>query len=273
MGSRVALVTGASRGIGKAAAVRLAADGHQVAVNYVRAKDEAEEVVAMIRAGGGSAISLGADVGTEAGVSDLFTGVEEVLGPVEVLVNNAGVGGPIGPIESMSLQGWKDTFEVNVHSAFLCLTHAVPLMKQARRGNIINISSTAGIMGYPLRTPYAAAKWAIIGLTKSLAMELGPVGIRVNAICPGSVDGPRMDHVIAEEAKALGVSEDKVRAGYSRQVSMRCFIRAQDIADTAVFLSSDKARVITGQALSVDGHNETLATIDTSDLSGPEGTP
>jgi NAD(P)-dependent dehydrogenase (short-subunit alcohol dehydrogenase family) len=162
----------------------------------------------------------------------------------------------------MSLRDWKATFEVNVHSAFLCLRRAVPVMKEAKSGCIVNISSTAGLMGYPLRTPYATAKWGVIGLTKSLAMELGPRGIRVNAICPGSVDGLRMDRVIANEAKAVGVEESEVRKGYVRQVSMRTFIDAADIAETAVFLCSDKAARISGQALSVDGHNETLSTVE-----------
>ena len=203
------------------------------------------------------------DISKEAEVDRFFDQVlERFQGRLDVLVNNAGISGPTGLIESMTLKDWKDTFEVNVHSAFLCLRRAVPVMKQARSGSIVNISSTAGLMGYPLRTPYAAAKWGLIGLTKSLAMELGHLGIRVNAICPGSIDGPRMDAVIAREAKALGIDQSEVRRGYLKQNSMRTFINAKDIADTTIFLCSDKAAKISGQALSVDGHNETLATVE-----------
>ncbi|MBT4077479.1 MAG: SDR family oxidoreductase, partial [Gammaproteobacteria bacterium] len=120
-------------------------------------------------------------------------------------------------------------------------------------------SSTAGIMGYPFRSPYAAAKWAIVGICKTLAMELGSAGIRVNAICPGAVEGDRMDRVLANEAKARGISEDEVRASYVTGVSMKTWVSAQDIAASALFLASDAGAKISGQILSVDGNTETLA--------------
>jgi NAD(P)-dependent dehydrogenase (short-subunit alcohol dehydrogenase family) len=134
-----------------------------------------------------------------------------------------------------------------------------PLLKAAGGGSIINIASTAGLMGYPLRTPYAAAKWAVIGLTRSLAIELGPFAIRVNAICPGAVEGARMARVIAAEAAAREVSEEEVRAAYVRTTSMRSFVRAEDIAAMALFLCSDRGASVSGQAIAVDGNTETLS--------------
>ena len=252
------IVTGGGDGIGRAVAEKFLAEGAQVCVcdvnpEHIRRMDQPER--------GMHAIQI--DVSDESDVDRMFDqALDGFGGRLDALVNNAGVSGPTGPIESMSLSDWEHTFEVNVHSAFLCLRRAVPVMKQEKSGTIINISSTAGLMGYPLRTPYAAAKWGLIGLTKSLAMELGPYGIRINAVCPGSVDGPRMDSIIAKEAQALGIDPVKVREGYIRQVSLRTFIDARDIADIVVFLCSDKAEKISGQALSVDGHNETLATVD-----------
>jgi NAD(P)-dependent dehydrogenase (short-subunit alcohol dehydrogenase family) len=133
-------------------------------------------------------------------------------------------------------------------------------MLRERPGSIVNISSTAGIFGYPLRSPYAAAKWAVVGLTKTWAMELGTAGIRVNAICPGSVGGSRMDGVIERESVVLGVSPAKLRSGYENQVSMGSFVDATDVAEAAAFLSSPAARFISGQVLGVDGNTETLRT-------------
>ena len=251
------IVTGASSGIGRAIAESFLREGAWVHVCDIDAARVAEMNRPEQRL-----TATRADVSSENDVDLVFDeALEYFQGRLDAIVNNAGVSGPTGPVESMSLSGWKDTFEVNLHSAFLCLRRAVPIMKRAKSGSIVNISSTAGLMGYPLRTPYAAAKWGLIGLTKSLAMELGPLGIRVNAVCPGSIDGPRMDQVITREAEALGTSPSKVREGYIRQVSMRTFIDVQDIAETVVFLCSDKAARISGQALSVDGNNETLATV------------
>ena len=252
------IVTGGGDGIGRAIAEAFIEAGAEVYICDINADRVAEMNRPEQRLH-----AMQCDVSEETGVDRFFDqALNHFGGQLDVLVNNAGISGPTGPIEAMSLSEWKDTFEVNIHGAFLCLRRAVPVMKQARRGSIINISSTAGLMGYPLRTPYAAAKWGLIGLTKSLAMELGPFGIRVNAICPGPVQGPRMDNVIAKEAEVLGVDESEVRKGYVRQVSMRTFIEAKDIANMVVFLCSDKAAKISGQALSVDGHTETLSTVE-----------
>jgi NAD(P)-dependent dehydrogenase (short-subunit alcohol dehydrogenase family) len=189
----------------------------------------------------------------------MFEALEQAFGGLEVLINNAGIAGPTGPIETLDPAAWRRCVAVNLDGAFLCARRAVPLLKAAGGGAVVNISSTAGLMGYPLRTPYAAAKWAVIGLTKSLAIELGSHGIRVNAICPGAVDGARMARVARAEAVARGISEEQVRHAYVRTTSMRSFIPPEHVAAMALFLCSDLGASISGQAIAVDANTETLS--------------
>ncbi len=206
---------------------------------------------------------LVADAGSEKDVENLFKSVlDETDGKLDILINNAGISGPNGPLETLQLQAWQETLRINLISAFLCCRQALPVMKEQRSGSIINLSSTAGTHGYPLRSPYASAKWGIIGLTKSLAMEVGGYGIRVNAICPGPVSGARMDRVIDDEAKTRGMDSSKVREQFTSQISLRCFVEAADIAQMALFVCSEQGARISGQALSVDGHTESLSLID-----------
>ena len=200
-----------------------------------------------------------ADVADPDQVARLFDEAVAGLGGLDVLINNAGIAGPTGPTEDCGIEDWRRTLRVNLDGAFFCLRHAIPLIKAAGAGSIVNLSSTAGLFGYPLRAPYVASKWAMVGLTKTLAIELGPFGIRANAVCPGSIDGPRMDRVIAAEAAARGTSEAVVREAYTRQTSLRCFIDASDIAEMVLFLCSDAGAKITGQAMAVDGHTESLS--------------
>lgn len=195
------------------------------------------------------------DCADEADVSALFATLAEE-GGVDVVCANAGIAGPTDLIENVDLAAWQKCVSVNLEGAFLATKYAAPLMKSATSGAIIITSSTAGIYGYPNRAPYAAAKWGMIGLMKTLAMELGPFGIRCNAICPGAVEGPRMEGVLEREAAAKGMSRDQVYAGYAAGTSMRSFVEAQDIANMAVFLGSDGARLVSGQIISVDGHTE-----------------
>ncbi len=168
--------------------------------------------------------------------------------------------GPGGTIDTLDPDEVTRVLDVNVTSMFRTSRHVVGPMTAQRSGLIVNISSTAGLFGFPYRSPYAASKWAVIGLTKTMAMELGGQGIRVNAICPGSITGPRMDHVIDLEAEASGRAPTDIRAGFERQVSLRTFIDASEIAQSIAFLASPLGSKISGQALSVDGHTETLRT-------------
>jgi NAD(P)-dependent dehydrogenase (short-subunit alcohol dehydrogenase family) len=189
----------------------------------------------------------------------LFDEALAAMGGLDILVNNAGIAGPVAPVDEIDPEDWRRCIAVDLDGPFLCARRAVPPIRAAGGGSIVNISSTAGLFGFPNRSPYAAAKWGVIGFTKTLAMELGPNGIRVNAICPGSVSGPRIDAVIAGAAKADGITEEAMRDIWLRQVSMRTFVEAQDIANMVLFICSDAGAKISGQALSVDGHTESLS--------------
>jgi NAD(P)-dependent dehydrogenase (short-subunit alcohol dehydrogenase family) len=248
------VVTAGGAGIGRAIAEAFSAAGARVHVCDI----DADCLVDLGRAAPDIYRSL-ADVADPSAVARLFDDALAGLGGLDVLVNNAGIAGPAGAVEDCDTDAWRQTLAVNLDGAFHCLRHAIPALKQAGAGSIVNIASTAGLFGYPLRAPYVASKWGLVGLTKTLAMELGPWGIRANAVCPGSIDGPRMDRVIAAEAAARGLSEAAVRDAYLRQTSLRCFIDTQDIAQMVLFLCSDAGAKITGQALAVDGNTESLA--------------
>jgi len=194
------------------------------------------------------------DVTNEASMAEMFDQVAQDWGGLDVLCANAGVAGPTALVEDIVLADWHTCLAVNLDGAFLAAKYATPLMKVQKAGAMILTSSTAGQYGYPNRAAYAAAKWAVIGLMKTLAMELGPHGVRANAICPGAVEGPRMEGVLAREAAAKGMTRDEVYAGYASGTSMQRFIEASDIAAMAVFLGSDAARLVSGQVIAVDGH-------------------
>ena len=254
---RRVVVTAAASGIGKAIAEAFDDFG---AVVHVCDSDE-DALAALLAARPGIAGAV-LDVADPDAMDRFFEGALETLGGLDVLVNNAGISGPVGPVEEMDIAAWRRTMAVNVDGVFFGLRHAVPVMKRAESGAIVNIASTAGLMGYPLRTPYAASKFAMVGITKTLAMELGPFGIRINAICPGTIDGARMDKVMAAEAETRGVDIEILRRNYLRQASLLTFIDAADIAAAACFLCSRAGAKITGQAISVDGNNETLRLVE-----------
>jgi NAD(P)-dependent dehydrogenase (short-subunit alcohol dehydrogenase family) len=175
------------------------------------------------------------DVADRAQVDRLFGELEQGLGGLDVLVNNAGIAGPTGPIDEINPAEWERCITVNLNSMFYCARRAVPHLKAAQ-GVMVNLSSVAGRLGYALRTPYAASKWAVVGLTKSLAKELGPAGVRVNCIQPGVVEGPRIDRVIRARAEAMGVAYDATTEHYRKQAVLERMVTAQDIANTALFL-------------------------------------
>ena len=255
MSSLRVLVTGGGAGIGKATARAFLAAGHAVHIC-----DADAEALAAVRTVLPCASASQADVADEAAVEALFADVQQSLGGLDVLVNCVGLSGPAGPLEELDVTEWRACVAANLDSAFLCCRKAIPAMKAQGSGLIVNLSSTAGQMGYPNRSPYATAKWGVIGLTKTLAMELGPYGIRVNALCPGPVSGPRMDRVIAMEATATGRSEAEVRDGYAAMTSLRRFVAPEDIANAILFLAEPGGAMVSGQALAVDGHTERLVT-------------
>jgi 3-oxoacyl-[acyl-carrier protein] reductase len=239
--ARVALVTGASRGIGSAIARQLGAAGHAVAVNYGHNADAAKQVVAAITDGGGSAFAVGADVGDEDAVAAMFEAVEQDLGKVEILVNNAGITRD-DLLLRMGAEAWDDVLTTNLRSVYLCSRAALRGMVRARWGRIVSIGSVAGIAGNPGQANYAAAKAGIIGFSRSLAKEVGSRGITVNVVAPGFIE--------TDMTAALG--EDNVQAAVG-SISLGRLGRPDEIASLVGYLASDEAGYITGQTIVVDG--------------------
>lgn len=239
--SRVALVTGASRGIGKAIALRLAGQGHHVAVNYRRQADAAESVVEEISGLGGDAIAVQADVGSGEAVTAMFEEVNERLGPVEVLVNNAGVTRDTLLLR-MNPEVWDEVIRTNLTSVYLCTRQALRSMVRARWGRVITIGSVAGLAGNPGQANYAATKAAIIGFTKSVAKEVGSRGITVNVVAPGFVE-TELTADLLERAKDTAAS----------LIALGRFGTPTEVASAVGYLASDEASYISGHVLVVDG--------------------
>ncbi|WP_068297556.1 SDR family oxidoreductase [Pararhodobacter sp. CCB-MM2] len=244
--SRRVLITAGASGIGYAMATAFAAEGDRVWITDVDAGALAEAPAEWQRTECNSA--------DDAAMQALEQAVLAEWGGLDVLVANAGIKGPTAGIEEMDRAEWDACVGVNLTGAMLAARLGARLMLPAGSGVITFLSSTSGLHGTPFRTPYSAAKWGVIGLMKSVAMELGPKGIRANAICPGSVNGPRIDRVIEAEAAAKGMTPDAVREGYASGTALKRLSGASDVADMALFLASDRARMITGQAMAVDGY-------------------
>jgi len=250
MALRVA-ITAAASGIGLAVARAFAAQGDDVHVC-----DVDTEAVAAAAAEG--LVAAQVDVADLAALDRWIDGVLDRLGGLDVLVNNAGIAGPTALVEDVAAEEWEHCLAVGLTSHYRTCARVIPAMKAAQAGSIVNISSTAGQVGLGMRAPYTAAKWAVIGLTKTLAIELGPYGVRANAICPGSVDGERMRSVIEREAAARGASSEEVTLEYVGGQSIARWVQPDEIADMCVFLASDAACMVSGQAIAVDGHTETF---------------
>jgi NAD(P)-dependent dehydrogenase (short-subunit alcohol dehydrogenase family) len=196
------------------------------------------------------------DASNEYQVSDFFEKIKKKTKKIDALINNVGIAGPTGSIEKLKSKDWENTLHVDVNSHFYFIKKTIPLIKKSKNGSIINISSTAGILGFPLRSPYAASKWAIIGITKTLAMELGKFNIRVNAICPGTIKGDRMKRVIKDKAKFTNASIKMIEKDFISMSSMKKWILEEDIGKMCSFLISDDSSKVSGQVISVDGHTE-----------------
>jgi NAD(P)-dependent dehydrogenase (short-subunit alcohol dehydrogenase family) len=245
----VAVVTGANRGIGRAITVALAAAGFTVAAS---ARDPASLAGTVAEAGqaGGTAVPFGCDVRDEASVAGL-AGRAGQLGPVRAVVANAGIAGPTAPLHEITLADWRETIATDLDGVFLTFRAFIPAMIERRNGSLIAISSMTGKRPLYGRTPYAAAKMGIIGLVRTLATELGPYEIRVNAICPGLVAGPRIDQVLARQAAARGITEEAVRAEVDGLSPLRRMVTAEEVAAACVFLASGGSASITGEDLNV----------------------
>lgn len=249
----VAIVTGGASGIGLGIASTLITEGYDVFVldNDLHHVDAYNATHPLSRA-------RLCDVSDAAAVATEVDGVLHVAGRIDLLVNNAGISGPTAPVEAVDPSEWQKTLDVGLTGSFNVTRSVAPIMKAQSSGAIINIASNAGLMGCPNRSPYVAAKWGLIGLTKTWAMELGPYKVRVNALCPASVDGDRIEAVMARDAEERGVPVGEIRQSYERQSSLQSFTCVEDIASMVCYLAGDAAVRISGQAIGLDGHTETL---------------
>ncbi|MDR5741520.1 MULTISPECIES: SDR family oxidoreductase [unclassified Caballeronia] len=253
------LITGGASGIGLVIARAFTDAGARVHV--CDASPDAIDALAKAEAGAESnaITATHADVSDREAVERVFADVQSQLGGLDVLVNNAGIAGPTGGIEEIDVKEWEDTVDVNLNAQFYFARRAVPLLREAPNGGaIIALSSVAGRLGYAFRTPYAATKWAVVGMVKSLAIELGPTNIRVNAIQPGIVKGPRIERVIAARAKQMNLSYEDMEKQYLAKISLRRMTTPEEVAATTLFLCSPAGSGISGQAISVCGNVEVL---------------
>jgi len=247
------LVTAGAAGIGRAIAETFVEHRARVHICDVDQRALAEAKRALP-----SVTQSVADVALLADVERLFADVGRELGGLDVLVNNAGIAGPTAKVEDIKPEDWDRCIAVDLNGMFYCTRLAMPMIKAAGGGSIINLSSAAGRLGFALRSPYSAAKWAVVGFTKSLAIEAGPDRVRVNCIQPGAVEGDRINRVIDAKARAHGVTFDEMKARLLEPVSLKTFVAAQDIANMALFLATPAGRHITGQALAVCGDAQRL---------------
>ena len=247
---QVAIVTGGGKGIGKAIAARYAKEGAAVVVNGTDT-EAIESVSAEIVAAGGRAVAFPADIADESQVEQLTARAITEFGKIDILVNNSGIMGPTAPAVNVRREDWERTLAVNLTGAFLCAKHALPDMINRRTGCVLNITSVAGLGGYPLRSPYSASKWGMIGLTKTLALEVGRYGITVNAIAPGPVRGERIDNVIRKRAEEMGRPFEDVQGEYLEMTALKRMVENEDIAAMALFLASAEGRNITGETINI----------------------
>jgi NAD(P)-dependent dehydrogenase (short-subunit alcohol dehydrogenase family) len=252
--ARTVLISGGASGIG-----RRIAESFLQAGDDVHVCDESQAMIDEFVGMHPDASATLADIRNPADVGRVFDQLHSRGSGLDVLINNAGISGPIARVDDVAPDDWDHCIAVNLNGTFYMTRRAIPMLRDSAGGSIVNIASTAGLFGVPLRSPYAASKWAMIGLTKTWAMELGPDNIRVNAVCPGCVSGPRIEAVIEKDALQRKVPIDIVRDVYLRQSSMRTFVSADEIAQTVLFLTSDAAAKVSGQAIAIDGHTETLS--------------
>jgi NAD(P)-dependent dehydrogenase (short-subunit alcohol dehydrogenase family) len=247
----IVIVTGASQGIGRELAIAFAEEGDVVAL-AARNEPNLEKTASLVTAAGGEPLVIPTDVTDVASVEAMAEAILGRFGRVDVLVNNSAVGGPSGRLWELDLHDWQDTFDVNITGVFLVTRAVLPSMLENGSGSVINIGSVSGKRPLFGRSPYTATKMALVGLTRTLALEAGPHGVRVNLISPGFVAGPRFDWLSAAQAKERGVDEDTVRSEFATQAALNRLTEARDVADAAVFLASDGARAITGADLNVN---------------------
>jgi NAD(P)-dependent dehydrogenase (short-subunit alcohol dehydrogenase family) len=247
------MITAAATGIGRAMAKAFADEGARVHICDVN-----ETALAAFREDFPDITATHVDVRSEQEIDAWFDLALDDMEGLDVLINNAGIKGPTAPVDDIELADWKECIAICLDAQFLCARRAAPVMKAQKAGCIINMSSNVGQFGFSNRTPYAAAKWGVIGLTKSLAIELGPYNVRCNAICPGAVKGDRINKVIEGEANLRGVGKQLVAAELVSQQSLTRFTEPEEVAQLALYLASPAAFMINGQDIAIDGHVETF---------------
>jgi NAD(P)-dependent dehydrogenase (short-subunit alcohol dehydrogenase family) len=248
---KVAIITGGGYGIGKEIALLYARHGTRIAL-AARSTGPLAEARAAVEKLGAQAITIATDVAKEADCARMVAETVKAFGRVDILVNNAGIAGPTKSTTEMSLAEWQEVIDINLTGAWLASRAALPTMAKQGAGNILMISSGAGRRGYPLRAPYASSKWAMIGLTQTLAGEWGAAGVRVNCICPGAVEGDRIERVIRARADAMGVPYEQIRKGFTSTAALQRMVTEHEVARVALFLVGDLSAGMTGQTLNVD---------------------
>jgi NAD(P)-dependent dehydrogenase (short-subunit alcohol dehydrogenase family) len=247
------LITAGAGGIGLKVAEAFLREGARVHVC-----DVDDKALAGLKRSHPSLTASRADVADRGQVAALFKEALAALGGLDCLVNNAGIAGPTGPVHEINPEDWDRCLAVCITGQFNCARLAVPHLKQSRNASMINLASAAGKFGFPNRSPYAAAKWGVVGFTKTLAMELGGDGIRVNAILPGTVEGERIRRVFEAKAQVAGRSMAEIRAASLALASIKEMVQPEQLADMMVFLASPRGRTISGQAISIDSDQQAL---------------
>jgi len=247
---KIALITGASQGIGKCIAEKLGAAGATLAIAALE-NEALHKASSEYTAKGFRFEAYGVDLSDDKQIDSLVKAVTRDLGPVDILVNNAGIGGPTAPAHEVSPADWDKTLQINLRTPFMLSRAVIPSMIARKSGKIVNMSSIAGKMAYPLRTPYASSKWGLVGLTLTLAQELGPYNIQVNAVCPGPTRTELIDSVIRARAAATGTDFETMSQEYVRATALKRMVLPEEVADLVLFLSSAQSDAITGEAIDI----------------------
>lgn len=244
------LITGGGQGLGRILARSFAREGAAVVVADL-AEDAAEQIAEELRRDGSHSVATAGDVSNPKDCERWVATAMEHFESLDVLVNNASIGGPVLPARKMDLEGWEKTLAVNLTGAMLCCKAALKVMLPRNRGNIVNVASNVGKRGLPLRSPYVVSKWGMLGLTQTLALELAQEGIRVNAVCPGPIEGERVEGYIRRQAEGLGISMEDVREEWLSAIPMGRMVSPEEVAEVVLFLASDRTSAMTGQAINV----------------------
>ena len=251
LADKVAIITGGGYGIGKQIALKYGAAGAKIVI-AARSVEPMKQTCAELESLGARAIQVSTDVSKEADCAKMAAETVKAFGRIDILVNNAGISGPTKRITDMSLAEWQETIDIDLTGTWLATRAVLPTMDKQRSGNVINISSGAGRRGYPMRSPYAAAKWAMIGFTQTVAGEWGQRGIRCNCICPGAIEGERIERVMRARADALKQPYEQIRGQFLSQAAMNRMATEEEVARVALFLALDTSAGMTGQTMNVD---------------------